>query len=212
MAITLNTLISQVYPTFRKDSQTESGAWSGGIDLNNDGTVQPDEEIKDTNDQGTDMMIEIDDRDIIYFFQGNIAKILEDKDKTKELVFTLLAFIQQNPYCSDEDSASAQEVLSIIISNASEPEATEYLRQIDNLLASSNFLVRWVAVDILAISNNPDVSIIESIKKSLTDLQQRETQRLGCEKPKTTITDYQFDNLYAEYLGSIRDALKIYQK
>jgi hypothetical protein len=205
MDVSLNPLFAQVFPTFKANDKWIDLKGKNG---NTDGIKQANEVVKiDLHSE----VVDTEDTAIIRFLRENIAKIPEDK--LEQLTYILLEYIQKNPigepYYAGESSFSAEEALAVIISYNS-----KYLANVEKLLFDSNFLIRWAAIGVLAsLDDTQDNPLKEKIKNNLINLQQNEqASETRMENINIKTTYYQVNELYAEYLDSLKYALEIYQK
>ncbi|GBR76873.1 hypothetical protein NO2_1358 [Candidatus Termititenax persephonae] len=210
----LHPLFRQVFPTFRKDDE-----W---VDLKDkttgkpDGVKQPSEVVEKTQDGPED----IDNDDIVIFLRNNIVDIPEDK--VEELVGALLEYIQKNPigepYYDGESSFMASKALSIII--AYKPQ---YLESMEKFMSDNNFLIRWAATTTILLSQLDDrlenaplskeMLLGEPISQDILALYERERTRGTVDgEPDIKITYYQVNELYAEYLGELKDLVDYLSK
>jgi hypothetical protein len=187
----LNPIFAGVFPTFRPGKEA--------IDLKGkdgrlpDGIIQPGEILESINDTGNDETM-IDNQDIVYFIKENIPE-----DKIKALTPLLFDYIQQNPmgvFYDNESSGSEMELLGVILANH-----PEYLVQAEDLLSSSNFLIRWAALDVLCATRIKT----DSLREKVNILYAREQdKKIANETPNIKITYYQVNELYNNYLEELK--------
>jgi hypothetical protein len=200
----LSPLVARVFPTFNQDKWIDLKDKNGNVD----GIKQENEVIEiDVHSE----VVDTNDTAIIRFIRENIEKIPDDK--VEQFAKVLFDCIQKNPvgepYYDGESSFSAEEALAIIISY--EPK---YLMYADRLLSNDNFLVRWAAVGVFGSLDVQDNSIQEKIKNDLITLQQREHNKkiIDIEDINIKTTYYQVNELYAEYLDSLKYVINQYNK
>jgi hypothetical protein len=199
----LSPLVARIFPTFNDNKWIDLKDKNGDVD----GIKQENEviEIEAHNE-----VVDTNDAAIIRFIRENIEKIPDDK--MEQLAEVLFDYIQKNPvgnpYYDGESSFSAEEALAIIISYN-----PKYLADAEKLLLDNNFLIRWAVIGVLASLDTQDNSLKERIKNSLINLQQSElVNEIKTENINIRTTYYQINELYTEYLDSLRYTLEIYQR
>jgi hypothetical protein len=174
-----------------------------------DGIIQPNEVLQPANDLGNEKT-EIDDYEIISFFEENIQNIPEDK--LQELFSMLLDYVNENPmggyFYEGEDSFNAQQILGVIIS-----ANPKYAPDVEAFLSSNNFLIRWAAVGIFSMTEIKDYNTKDVLLVKLTDLFAREQkQQVINEQQEIKATYYQVNELYAEYLQRLKGLINYLNK
>lgn len=203
----LNLIFKKVYP----NTFTLGNEW---IDLKDSKTGKPDgikqqrEIVENINDVGSVETL-IDDDDIMNFARINFADI--PREKINELVLESLNYIRAtpigDPFFDGTSPIGAAKFLSLSISLDS-----TYIDQVRELLNDKNFLIRWEAVGIIFNSEIKDLSIKESVLQDLENLYEKEqSKKIDNETPEIKITYYQVNELYDEYMLSLKgliDSLK----
>jgi hypothetical protein len=189
----LNSIFALVFPTFKTGDE-----W---IDLKGtsgkpDGARQANEILQDGNDIGC-KETNIDDEDIIRFFKYNIDNIPENK--IVELMPLLIDSVQEKPmgtFYDSNDSGCEMELLVIILTNY-----PKYSPQVDSLLSSGNFLVRWAALNILDLAEIKTDALCKKVNAlSATEQNKKVVNAM----PEIKTTYYQVNELYNNYLGELK--------